>query len=283
MTSMIGKVTWMAHSARHRVRRWQSRGGLPVLEAEDMRIVADLKAQGGCATSLDRLDVPDSGSLLVEGDRLMERMRALPTHAGKKSYVTSAPPEVIIDFPEIIRWGLDERLLAIAENYMGMPVAYRGVLARLDFPDGQVEETRIWHLDQEDERIMKIIVYLGDVDEEGGPFEYIPASTSPPLHLAIGDKLRVADDAALEAAVPADKWQAVVGPRGTVAFADTCYVLHRGRLPTRGVRKTLFYAYNTQWPYRPTYCAPMFPVDRFLAASPGLTARQKAAIDFRYM
>ena len=132
MTSMIGKVTWMAHSARHRVRRWQSRGGLPVLEAEDMRIVADLKAQGGCATSLDRLDVPDSGSLLVEGDRLMERMRALPTHAGKKSYVTSAPPEVIIDFPEIIRWGLDERLLAIADKarFNGTTRNFLGLLAQ---------------------------------------------------------------------------------------------------------------------------------------------------------
>jgi len=283
MASLIGQVRWTAHTAQHRLRRWQSRSRLEPLNAADRAIVDELTREGGASSTLDALAVPGSERLLAEGDRLMQAMADLPNQGGTKSYVASAPPDVIIDYPEIIRWGLDERLLAIAENYHGMPVSYRGVLARLDFPDGQVQETRIWHLDQEDERIMKIIVYLGDVDDDGGPFEFIPASTSPPLHLAIGDKLRVSDDAALEAAVPPTKWRAVTGKRGTVAFADTCTVLHRGRLPTNGVRKTLFFAYNSQKPFRPTYCTPMFPVERFLSMAGALAPRQRAALRFDYV
>ena len=283
MAGLIAKMIQSAHLAQHKVRRWQSRGRLAPLSADDRMIVDQLSRDGGCSTTLTALGIPDSDRLLEEGDRLMKAMETLPKHAGTKSYVTSAPQDMIIDYPEIIRWGLDERLLSIAEAYHGMPVAYRGVLARLDFPDGQVQETRIWHLDQEDDRIMKIIVYLDEVDENGGPYEFIPASAKPPLHLATGSKLRVADDAALEAAVPPSKWRAIKGPRGTVAFSDTCTVLHRGRLPTNRVRKTLFYCYNSQWPFRPSYCTPMFPVERFIEAGGNLSERQRAAIRFQYM
>jgi hypothetical protein len=177
---------------------------------------------------------------------------------------------------------LNERFLAIAENYIGTPVAYRGVLARLDMPDGTVRETRIWHLDQEDSRILKIVVYISDVDDDGGPFEYIPASFDQPFHLVHGGKKRVDDEEAFDDAVPQDRRRAVVGPRGTVGFVDTCRILHRGRLPLTGTRKSLFFAYNSLWPMRPSYCGPMFLVDDFKSQGAALTARQAAALDFGY-
>ncbi len=283
MSGLVETLNWSGHGLRHRLRRWQHKSRLAPLDARDATVVERLDADGGHVTSLADLAIPGSDGLLPAADRLMAEMATLPKNSGTKNYVTAAPADVIIKYPEIIRWGLDERLLSIAEQYHGMPVVYRGVLARLDFPDGQVEETRIWHLDQEDDRIMKIIVYVGDVGEDGGPFEFIPASAEPPLSLATGPKLRVHDDAALEAAVPASRWKAVTGPRGTVAFADTCSVLHRGRLPTAGIRKTLFYAYNSKWPFRPTYCEPMFPLGQFIEKSHGLSARQREALSFSYI
>jgi hypothetical protein len=249
----------------------------------DHEIVDDLDKIGGTSLTLDQLGIDGSDALLAEGDRLMDDLEKLPLRTGAKSYFVTADPEHIIRYPAILRWGLDERLLAIASSYLGLPVAYRGVLARLDFPDGQVQETRLWHLDQEDAKIMKIIVYLGDVDLNGGPFEFIPKNCHPPLDLAEGSKLRVTDEAALERAVPPKHWRALTGERGTVAFADTCSVLHRGRLPTKGARRTLFFAYNSQWPQRPTYCEPMFPVERFADMTGALSDRQRAAIRYRYV
>ena len=283
MAGIVESISWSGHELRHRLRRWQHRSRLQALDPRDVRALASLGELGGFTTNLADLGIPGSEGLLTAADRLMDEMASLPKQGGTKNYLTSASPEVIIKHPEVLRWGLDERLLSIAEQYHGMPVVYRGVLARLDFPDGQVEETRIWHLDQEDDKILKVIVYVSDVGEDGGPFEFIPADQNPPLSLAKGPKLRVDDDAALEAAVPSSRWKAVTGPRGTVAFADTCSVLHRGRLPTAGIRKTLFYCYNSKWPFRPTYCEPMFPVDRFIAGAGPLTARQRAALSFSYI
>lgn len=278
MAGIVETVSWSGHGLRHKLRRWSHRARLVPVDTRDGRVIDALERDGGFTTTLDELGIAGSAELLSASDRLMAELEQLPKRKGGKSYVTAAPPDMIIRYPQILRWGLDERLLAIAARYHGMPVAYRGVLARLDFPDGQVEETRIWHLDQEDDRIMKIVVYLADVGEDGGPFEYIPASAEPPLSLARGPKLRVDDDAALEAAVPPARWKAVTGPRGTVAFTDTCSVLHRGRLPTAGTRKTLFFAYNSKWPFRPTYCEPMFPLARFIAEAGPLSKRQRDAL-----
>jgi len=269
--------------AVHRFRRFKYRSHLPHLETKDQLIVTALERDGGYATNVDALGVPGSDEMLGEADRLVEEMRLIPRRDTGKDYVIAAAPELITRFPAILRWGLEERLLAIAETYIGMLVTYRGVLARFDFPDGTVRETRLWHLDQEDSRILKIIVYLDDVDADGGPFEYIPASVKQPRQLAEGPKKRINDADDLAQLVPPDLWRAVTGKRGTVAFVDTCRIFHRGRLPTGKTRKSLFFCYNSRWPFRPSHCEPLFDVDQFLEAEGSLGPRQNAALDFSYL
>jgi hypothetical protein len=259
------------------------RAKLPKLDARDLPVVAALRADAGFSTTVAALDIPHTATMLEHADRLLQELALSPKQTGSKCYLLSAPGELVTNYAEVIRWGLNERLLAIAENYIGRPVTYRGVQARLDFPDGIVDETRLWHLDQEDSRIMKIIVYLDDVDDDGGPFEYISLSARTLRPLAKGPKLRIPDEDRLVAVVPRHEWRSVLGPRGTVAFADTCSAFHRGRLPTGRTRKTLFFCYNSTQPIRPSFCPPLFVVDRFLDAAGPLTARQRSALNFSYL
>jgi hypothetical protein len=255
---------------------------LPNLSPLDRAVVDELNRFGGASSHLDELKMGGSDVLLASSEHLMEEMTRLPSRTDAKKYVVSAPADLIGRYPEILRWGLNERLLSIAENYIGESVVYRGVLARLDLPDGIVDETRLWHLDQEDSRILKVIVYLDDIDQNGGPFEYLPARAFVPAHLFDGPKMRIRDELELVRAVPASERRALTGRRGTVGFADTCSVIHRGRLPVGHIRRTLFFCYNAANPNRPSYCMPLFEVDKFKASVPDLTRRQLLAIDFRY-
>lgn len=269
------------HDAVSFFRRLTTRTQLAAVAPRDRAIVDALSTKGAFTTDLGALGVEGSTELLGEADRLFAAMAEFTPKRGGKDYMVGAGPDVMAHYPDIIRWGLNERFIAIAENYIGLPITYRGVLARLDLPDGTVRETRLWHLDQEDSRILKIVVYVSDVESEGGPFEYLPADVRQPRWLARGPKKRI-DESVFDRAIPEQCRGALIGPRGTVGFVDTCRIFHRGRLPLNGTRKSLFFAYNSRWPTRPSHCGPMFHVDEFIAEFADLSPRQTAALDFEY-
>ncbi len=173
--------------------------------------------------------------------------------------------------------GLNERLLAIIENYIGLPVQYRGVAVRRDQKGGEQLETRLWHRDGEDKRIVKIIVYLNDVDRGGGAYEFIPRPSAPALWRTapLGNRI---DERTMSRFVPETAWRPCNGPRGTVVFTDTCSVFHRGQVAHSEDRRTLFFAYNSTSPRMPQSCAPMFDRARLLETEKDLSEMQLAAI-----
>ena len=77
-----------------------------------------------------------------------------------------------------LRIALDPTLLDLANTYLGL-------WSKLEYvdlwytPPTAVEDRRSsqrWHRDYNDRLLLKAFVYLVDVDEEGGPFEYVPSS-----------------------------------------------------------------------------------------------------------
>ena len=58
----------------------------------------------------------------------------------------------------------------------------RGVSVKREIANGLMEgPARVFHRDPEDERVLKIIVYLSDVDEGAGPFQCLDAVGSDQL------------------------------------------------------------------------------------------------------
>jgi hypothetical protein len=260
--------------ASYEARRLAHRPFLPPLDAGAAAIVDRLGADGTVVTSLADLGTPD---LLSKARRFFAEMPRLQRD-GPKSYMLSAPRDLVEAHPALIEWGVGERIIAIVENYIGLPVAYRGVQARIDLADGTQVETRLWHRDGEDRRIVKFIVYLSDVPAGEGGFEYIAKPDSPPAQAVrlTNDRVLDADMAAL---VPRDRWHACTGPAGTVAVTDTCSVWHRGGVPGGRDRLTLFYAYNSRRPLAPQHCTPLFDRRRFVSNCGGrLSPAQLAAI-----
>ena len=61
----------------------------------------------------------------------------------------------LIAHDKIIRWGLSDRLLDIAGNYLGVPVGYDGANVFFTKADGMEAGPRRWHRDAEDRRMLK--------------------------------------------------------------------------------------------------------------------------------
>lgn len=275
------KISHRFKYLRYRLNRVSNRSFLPQLSQADQQIVDGLEHEGVHVTTLEALGLGSTQRLLSAANTLLPLVKKAAM-TGDKSYGEHAPAEQIMKYPEIISWGLEERLLNIVENYLGVPVAYRGLTFRKDKANGENFGTRFWHQDHEDHRIVKIIVYLNDVDQDGGPFEYIPKRHQPSLsRLQFTHDGRVLDEI-MEQAVPRKYWKACTGPAGTAVFADPCTLFHRGRMPTNSDRYTMFFCYNSQRPLHPKACPPMFDWGCLEPYQAGFSPGQKKAISSSY-
>jgi len=209
---------------------------LPRLSGLDERICGGLRRDGIFLTSLAELDIPGSDIMF----RIARRMatdyapEARRRAAAGESYLMLPGVQTRMQ-PELFIWGLADRLLDIAECYLGLPPAYDGMALVYSVADGKEEATRRWHRDREDRRMVRIAIYLNDVEENGGPFELDRR----------GRNAVYPDDPAAIRSCP--------GPAGTVIFADTGRCLHRGR-PAARDRMAIFYSYFSRRPRNSFYC-----------------------------
>jgi hypothetical protein len=278
--TQVRRLRNMGRSWLEADRRRRYKSALPPLAVGDRWIVEALETDGACVTNLDALGMPGMAAMLTEADEAFAACASSPRMPGAKSYIAALPHELVEKSLALFSWGLSERILAIAEHYIGRPVFYRGLVGRRDLADGQEVGTRLFHLDYEDQRIMKAIVYLNDVDEDGGPFEFVPRSMSPWHDQIRFSEGRVSDED-MDRLVPRSRWKACVGKAGTVLFADPCTVLHRGRIPLSGDRRTLFYAYNSKTPRVPDMAGPILNFDA-IVPSLSLTSRQRSAVEWPF-
>lgn len=270
---------------RHARALHRHRAALPGLTQGDAAIVAALNADGICITSLDSLGLQGGEALVVSAGALAEAFaeEARALSRGGREFII-VPPDQIVRNPQIYRWGLQDRLLDIVEAYIGLPVAYDGVAINYTVADGRAVSTRKWHRDWEDRRVLKVAVYLHDVDAEGGPFEQISRHDTLQNDRA-GFNYDLADDAELARILGGSPERDVVscqGPRGTVVFCDTARFFHRGKPATARDRAALFYSYFANPPRHPFFCERSGLSRRDIASlAHDLVGRQRAAALWR--
>jgi hypothetical protein len=123
----------------------------------------------------------------------------------------------------------------------GLPVRYFGVAVKREIANGVLQGTRHFHTDPEDENVLKIILYLNDVDGGTGPFQCLSAPDSVKVGRARG--------AELERIVPPSDWVTCLGPRLTANVCDTARCLHRASPPVTTDRYSITFSYLSERPY----------------------------------
>jgi hypothetical protein len=222
---------------------------LPPLRDPDARIVEDLRTSGVSITSLEAMGLEGVEALLADAHALVARY----SRWTRSFQATGAD---IVAHDKIIRWGLSDRLLDIAENYLGVPVGYDGINAFFTKADGIETGTRRWHRDAEDRRMLKIALYLNDVDEDGGPLQVL--RQSPDRCRMVRGKFPTLRQEQLEKALgdfdPERDVVTCTGKAGTMVFADTAAFYHRGKPASARDRCAIYFNYMNRVPLRPFRC-----------------------------
>ena len=146
---------------------------LPQLETRDRLIVDTIRQEGTCILPVDELALPTTSKMMASAFALANRLVGVPLASTSVVSEVGSAKEDLREFFEILSWALEPRLLDMVENYIGLPILYQGFAVRRSIADGLYTGVRRWHVDWEDRQLIKIIIYLNDVGEGGGAYEYI--------------------------------------------------------------------------------------------------------------
>jgi hypothetical protein len=153
---------------------------------------------------------------------------------------------------------LTDKFLALAlnEKILRIVCGYLGMFSRLVYMDlwynvpttGRDLYSQRWHRDPDDRKEVKVFFYLRDVDEESGPFSYIPGThNGGRFRRVIPQTIRISrypPEGAIEKRFPEDRRQVCTGPAGTLIFADTTG-FHKGGHSITAARLLFTAVYTT--------------------------------------
>ena len=237
----------------------------PQLDDLQQRIVAQLDSDGCALTTFSEL-FPD-GSVWHDIEAFAQRFVTetaeglardsaggttdVRRHGGKEFVVRRYAYGVTIgDEDPWFRVALSRRMLDIANAYLRLwsKLEYVDYWYSVPDPDAKRTASQLWHRDHDDQHLLKAFLYLVDVGEDSGPFEFLPGSARVgryadlcPWHPQLWD--RPPQDEIERVAVA--EARTFTAPKGTVIFCNTSG-LHRGGYAT-GRPRVLATA---------TYCSP---------------------------
>ena len=236
----------------------------PTSFADVPAIAQELARQGIVVGAGDAFLTEDGrGALREATSRILERGRSEEVEAvvtGAASvperqkeflvHLASYPDGMPADDP-LLKVALDRKLLEIVSSYLGLWPCLHSVGAWLNYPTGAPAQiSQLWHRDPEDLRLIKVFIYLADVDDRCGPFTYIPRTHPFGEEAVRAQKLekkkRVPDDR-MNRVFPPESWRVCTGPAGTMILADTLGY-HRDGKPTAGRRILITFTYTSGTP-----------------------------------
>lgn len=191
----------------------------------------DLKRDGSAILNTDHLPgaMPAVAALSEFFDHLKDVGRITKPDGHRKAnfLVQVACNQEVLTLDPVRDFVLSDEVMAVASHYFDeVPV-----LSRVDFwwspPNETKAESQLFHYDGEDKSQLKLILNVVDVDENTGPFTFLPAPASEAVAKTRRHSARLDDDL-VETTVGRDVVTRLTGPAGTVGAVDTSRCLHYG-------------------------------------------------------
>ncbi len=264
-----GEYKWR-HGINARSISMQKKHPLSTDSELQRKILADLKRYGISTFQINNLE---GGSGLFEdiiaeekkyhheqAKRIEEQRLQLnssdPAQTGGKGYLVDIFPgnkNPDAQLPST-RLALHPQILGVVNSYMGLytKLRYLSFWLNLHKKDQKEMASQFWHRDHEDRKLVKLFLYLENVDAESGPFCYIPGmhkgklrNVDPKDSTGKTSGTIRANDSDMGRVIPPEKWFTGIAPKGTIIMADT-KSYHKGGLARTRDRHLLTAAYYSE-------------------------------------
>jgi len=180
----------------------------------------------------DSMGLPFLSEMLADADAIIAENRSPPPRA-KDYLINHLTDDDLIKRASFLNFACSEAMSGIASRYLGLvPVLSTVELWRSGIHTGSDVGSQLLHLDNADDKQVKVFVNLHDIDLNCGPFAFFPADLSRRIcesvdYGQVRGVERLTDEQAYAVATPRDLINCT-GRKGTVFFVDTISCLHYG-------------------------------------------------------
>ncbi|MGI4879357.1 MAG: hypothetical protein ACRYG4_17935 [Janthinobacterium lividum] len=184
-----------------------------------------------------------------QNSRVLERLASQIKGRGAAAVDDTIEGDALLAiYPDVYFIGLAEPLLDLAEDYLGASGLYLGATLKREMNNARVAGTRQWHMDVEDNRMLRLLIYLSPVGPGSGPFEYMPLVCSTRIRRENRYRSGFIDDVRMLAMAGTTNSTEVYGALGDAVLFDGTSVFHRAQTPRIGDRYSLTLAYVSRSP-----------------------------------
>jgi len=225
-----------------------------LIDKEDLTLLENFKSEGYiCLTDiLTAQEVKDINDYL-EHQKMFDSYRLDlgefdKNHVPLETHVGNFNSNVMINCPHIFYLANHPKILSLVTGYLGCKPTINNILGWRSFViNAEPEHPQNYHRDVDDWKLVKLFLYLTDVDMDSGPHYYIKGS-------AYNDKcteIRRFTDDEIESAFGKETVVPHTGLKGTIILEDT-YGVHKGAVPKSQDRSLIQIVYSLHpLPYSP--------------------------------
>jgi hypothetical protein len=234
----------------------------PVLDDVQRRIVSEVEAEGFSTVAFDELFPGDELWQKIEEQRdgFVRATEADLAAGGDQVRVREGKEFVVRLHSYGVELGPGDPWFRAASSRRMLDVAnaYLRMWSKLEYLDvwysvpQQASAERVssqrWHRDYNDKHLLKAFLYLVDVDEKMGPFQYIPGSQPGGRYgdawswKPLGQNYPTEEE--LESRIPASAVHSFTASKGTLIFCNTAG-FHRGGFSTTEPRVLATVTYSS--------------------------------------
>ena len=225
----------------------------PQLDEVQEGILADVRREGFAVRSFHELVGDESlwQALVEQRDRFISSTEADLASGGEHVRVRAGKEFVVRLQSYGVEIGPDDPWFRVVSShrFLDLANAYLEMWAKLGYVDvwysvpqpaaAERISSQRWHRDYDDKHLLKVFLYLVDVNEEMGPFQFVAGSQpGGPYGDAWGWEVLgqgYPTEQELESRVPGSAVQTFTGKAGTLVFCNTAG-FHRGGFSTTDPR-----------------------------------------------
>ena len=151
------------------------------------------------------------------------------------------------NIPGLLDFILDYKILDPVSNYLKTIPFLAYVKIFYSLPNQTTISSQLFHCDTEDDNLIKLFFYLDDVDENNGPFVFIPKDKSLAVMRSNKYQGKRLEDDEVYSSINSNDAIKFIGQKGSGLAIDTCRCLHYGSRENKKTRKLLMVQFTNHF------------------------------------